>query len=87
MTAPHSTAFRAVRDRIVGLDERERARLGRLFGAMQEPQGALGPAVRAALRAIAELDDDVRALVRAARQPMGTTTTRRAATAAAIRVL
>jgi hypothetical protein len=33
---PHLTTFRAVRDRIVGLDEPGRARLGRLFGAMRE---------------------------------------------------
>lgn len=34
------------------------ARGSRLFGAVHERQGKLGPAVRDALRAIAELDDD-----------------------------
>lgn len=54
----HSPAFTAVRDRLVTLDDRDRARLAQLFGAMQERQAKLGPAVRDALRAIAELDDD-----------------------------
>jgi hypothetical protein len=54
----HSPAFALIRDRIVALDEPERARLAGLFGAMAEKKGKLGPAVRGALRAIAELDDD-----------------------------
>jgi hypothetical protein len=58
MPRQHSPAFLAVRDLIIALDDRDRARLAQLFGAMQERQPRLGPAVRAALRAIAELDDD-----------------------------
>jgi hypothetical protein len=46
-----------VRDRILDLDERERARLIRLLGAIGEPQGRLGR-LRDVLRAIATLDEE-----------------------------
>lgn len=58
MATPHSPAFAPVRDRMVDLDERDRARLARFFGAMTEPRGHLGASLRDALRAIATLEDD-----------------------------
>lgn len=57
MPRDHSSAFRAVRDRVLALDEKGRARLARLFGAIGEPQGRIGE-LRDVLRAIATLDDD-----------------------------
>jgi hypothetical protein len=58
MPKAQSRAFQNVRERIIALDDRDRARLARLFEAMQERQPKLGPAVRNAVRAIAKLDDD-----------------------------
>jgi len=54
--SPHSAAFRSLRDRIIKLDDQERARLARLLGAIGAPQGRLGK-LRDILRAVAALDD------------------------------
>jgi hypothetical protein len=56
---PHSAGFTRVRDAILALpDDKDRARLAGLFGSMTtRPHRKLG-ALRAILRAIAELDDD-----------------------------
>ncbi len=55
----HSEAFTRVRDAILVLpDDKDRARLARLFGSMTtRPHRKLGE-LRRILRAIAELDDD-----------------------------
>jgi hypothetical protein len=58
MAVEHSPAFRGVRDQILELSEKERARFARFFGALLEPQGTLGASAREAFRAMAELDDD-----------------------------
>lgn len=54
----NTPAFTAVRNLSVSLNDRDRATLAQIFGATTERQGKLGPAVRDALRAIAELEDE-----------------------------
>jgi hypothetical protein len=54
--APHSSAFLTVRDRVLALDEHDRARLASLFGAMTVAHERLGP-LRDVLRSLASLDD------------------------------
>jgi hypothetical protein len=54
--APHSSAFLAVRDRVLALSEHDLGRLARLFGAMTVPHEHLGPP-RDVLRSLATLDD------------------------------